>query len=182
MVTQRPRTKFTYEDYRHTPEDMRCEVLDGELIMAPAPRIAHQRTQRRVGRPIDIFVEEHGLGEVFYSPTDVVLSDTDIVQPDLLFVSQERAHIITEDNIWGAPDMVIEILSPSTAGRDRTIKRILYARHGVKEYWQVDTDAKTIAVLMLGDDDYEVASVYGEGQILTSPVLQGFALNLGEVF
>ena len=81
-------------------------------------------------------------------PFDVVLSDTDVVQPDLLFVSNERANIITDENIQGAPDLVVEILSPSTAERDQTFKRSLYAKHGVKEYWLVDTDAKTVTVLL----------------------------------
>ena len=182
MATQRTHLKFTYEDYKHTPDDERYELLNGELIMAPAPRIAHQLAGGRLGSRLLIFVEANGLGWVLFAPTDVALSDTDVVQPDLMFVSNERAHIITEDNIRGAPDIVIEILSPSTAGRDRTVKRALYAKHGAKEYWQVDTDAKAIAVLLLGADGYELAGIYGEGQTLTSPTLPGFALDLVEVF
>ena len=110
MATQRSRIKFTYEDYRHTSEDKRYELLDGELIMVPAPRIAHQRSSRKIQTPLDTFVTENDLGEVFDAPCDVVLSDTDVVQPDLLFVSKERSHIINEDNIRGAPDLVIEVL------------------------------------------------------------------------
>ena len=182
MATQRTHLKFTYEDYKHTPDDKRYELLNGALIMAPAPRIAHQLAGGRLGSRLLIFVEANGLGWVLFAPTDVVLTDTDVVQPDLMFISNERAHIITEDNIRGAPDLVIEILSPSTAGRDRTVKRALYAKHGAKEYWQVDTDAKTIAVLLLGADGYELAGIYGAGQTLTSPTLPGFALDLAEVF
>ena len=182
MVTQRSRIKFTYEDYKHTPEDKRYELLDGELIMAPAPRIVHQRTSREIGTPLDIFVTEDGLGEVFYAPCDVVLSQTDVVQPDLLFVSNERSHIITEDNIRGAPDLVIEILSPSTAQRDRTLKRTLYALHRVPEYWQADTDAKFVLVLTLDNGEYKVAGIYGEGQTLVSPLLPGFALEIDRIF
>ena len=164
MATQRSQIKFTYEDYRHTPDDKRYELLDGELIMAPAPRTAHQRTSRKIGNSLDTFVTENNLGEVFIAPYDVVLSNTDVVQPDLLFVSKERSYIVNEDNIRGAPDLVIEILSPSTAQRDRTLKRTLYALHGVPEYWQADTDAKIAMVLTLDNGEYKVAGIYGEGR------------------
>jgi len=182
MATQKAQIKFTYEDYKHTPEDKRYQLIDGELILAAAPRRAHQRTEMRITLRLGNYVEENDLGEVYSSPFDVVLSNTDVVQPDLLFVSAERLHIINDDNIRGAPDLVVEILSPSTAGLDRTVKRTLYAKHGVKEYWQVDTDAKTIMVLLLGGDGYELTGIYGEGQTLTSPTLEGFSLNLAEIF
>ena len=182
MATQAAHIKFTYEDYKHTPEDTRYELIDGELILAAAPRRAHQRTEIKLATRLDTFVDENDLGEVYSAPFDVVLSDTDVVQPDLLFVSKERLHIINDDNIRGAPDLVVEILSPSTAGRDRTIKRTLYAKHGVKEYWQVNTDAKSVTVLTLGNGGFELANIYGEGQTLTSPTLEGFTLSLDEIF
>ena len=183
MVTSNPKLKFTYEDYRHTSDDTRYELIHGELIlMAPSPRTAHQLTQGRLGSRLLFFVETNALGWVFFAPFDVALSDTDVVQPDLMFISNERAHIITQDNIRGAPDLVIEILSPSTAARDRTVKRNLYAKHAVKEYWQVDTDAKTVAVLLLSGGDYELMGIYGDGQTLTSPTLEGFTLNLRDIF
>ena len=183
MVTSDPKIKFTYEDYRHTSDDTRYELIHGELIlMAPSPREAHQRTEMQLATKLNIFVEDNDLGRVYSAPFDVALSDTDVVQPDLMFISNERAHIITQDNIRGAPDLVIEILSPSTAARDRTVKRNLYAKHAVKEYWQVDTDAKTIAVLLLSGGDYELMGIYGDGQTLTSPTLEGFTLNLHDIF
>ena len=182
MATQRRVVKFTYEDYKHTPEDKRYELLDGELIMVPAPKVTHQRGSRKIGTPLNIFVEENDLGEVFYAPTDVVLSNTDVVQPDILFVSKERSYIITEDNIRGAPDLVVEVLSPSTAQRDRTLKRTLYALHGVPEYWQADTDAKNVLVLTLVNGEYKVAGIYGEGQTLVSPLLPGFSLEIDRIF
>lgn len=182
MVTQRARIKFTYEDYRHTPEDKRYELIDGELILAASLRRVHQRTEIRLGNRIYTFVEAYDLGEVYTAPFDVVLSDTDVVQPDLLFVSKERLHIIDDDNVRGAPDLVIEILSPSTAGRDRTVKRTLYAKHGVKEYWLVDTDARNITVMSLGEQGYKIMGIYGEGHTLTSPTLDSFTLNLNEIF
>lgn len=182
MATQRRVVKFTYEDYKHTPEDKRYELLDGDLIMVPAPRTAHQRSSRDIGLPLVTFVDENDLGEVFLAPCDVVLSETDVVQPDILFVSKERSYIITEDNIRGAPDLVIEVLSPSTAQRDRTLKRTLYALHGVPEYWQADTDAKNVAVLTLVNGEYKIAGIYGEGQALVSPLLPGFALEIDRIF
>ena len=184
MVTiTKLRTKLTYEDYLNTPDDERYELINGELIMAPSPRWAHQYADMEIGSILHTFVKRHNLGVVCSAPFDVVLSDTDVVQPDLLFVSRERLHIITADNIQGAPDLAVEILSPSTSARDRGYKRDLYAKHGVKEYWQVDTDAKRITVLSLNaDGDYDVVAVYGVGQTLTSPLLPGFALNLNDIF
>ncbi len=182
MVTTRTRRKFTYEDYRNTPDDVRYELLDGELVMSPSPKEIHQRIDKDIGTPLDIFVKAGRLGRTYSAPFDVIFSDTEVVQPDIIFVSNERLHIITEDNIRGAPDLIIEILSPSTAGRDRTFKRTLYERHGVNEYWMVDTDARNITVLILGENGYELVAIYGEGQTLTSPTLPGFSLNLDDIF
>ena len=182
MIGEKPRSKLRYADYLTTPEDKRYELLNGVLIATPAPNEAHQRTQAELGYHLMAFVKAKSLGRIYYSSTDVVLSDIDVVQPDLLFVSTERTHIITPDNIHGAPDLVVEILSPSTAERDRGYKRALYAQHGVKEYWVVGTDAGVITVLLLGDDGYEVVDTFGEGDTLTSPTLAGFSLKVDEIF
>ncbi len=183
LVPAKSALKFTYEDYRHTPEDHRYELIDGELIMAPAPRLPHQRVARKLGSRLIQFVEDNDLGEVFFAPSDVLLSNTDVVQPDILFVSNEREHLLLGgDNVRGGPDLVVEILSPSTAGRDRTVKRTLYARHGVREYWLVDPDAGTVMVLLLSDDHFEVSGTYGEGETATSPILEGFSVSLDEIF
>ena len=181
MVSVKIKNKFTYEDYKNAPDDRRYELLDGELILVPAPNMFHQTTSKKLFWKLQP-VEERGLGWVFYAPTDVKFTNTDTVQPDMVFVSSERSHIITEDNIRGAPDLVIEILSPSTAARDRTFKRALYERHGVNEYWMVDNDARNITVLLLGESGYELAGIYGEGQTLTSPTLSGFSLDLDDIF
>ncbi|MDE0313154.1 MAG: Uma2 family endonuclease, partial [Caldilineaceae bacterium] len=103
------------------------------------------------------------------------------VQPDLLFISNERAEIITHDNVRGAPDLVVEILSPTTADRDRTIKLDMYTTHGVKEYWMVDPDSRTVIVLLRGESRFEVSGIYGEDQILCSPTLEGFTVALWEI-
>jgi Uma2 family endonuclease len=175
-------TKFTYEDYLKTSDDERYELLDGELIIMPAPSIAHQHVAMKLGTRLDTFVEEGNLGVVFSAPTDVVLSETDVVQPDLLFISLERAHTIMPANIQGAPDLIVEIRSDSTAERDETLKRILYAQHDVKEYWLVDPEDMTIIVLCLGEGGYAEAATYTVGQTLTSPALEGFSVNLDEIF
>ncbi len=182
MVTAKPAIKRTYADYCLTPDNERYELLDGELIVAPAPNSAHQRVDAKLGWRLAQFVEQWGLGQVFFAPYDVVLSETDVVQPDLLFISNERAYIITPANARGAPDLVVEILSPSTAERDRTFKRALYARYGVREYWLVDLDARTVTVLLLGTSEFEEVACYGAGQTLTSPTLTGFTVNLDDIF
>ena len=182
MTTQTAKAKYTYEDYMRTPDDTRYELLDGELILSPSARTAHQRTSGNIYYSLRTFVEENKLGEVFHAPYDVVLDDFNVVQPDILFVSSERSHIITDLNIQGAPDLVIEILSPSTARRDRTQKRALYERRGVPEYWLASADAKSVQVLTLQDGEYRVAGIYTAGQTVVSPLLQGFSLNIDDIF
>ena len=183
MATAQPVLKFTYEDYRTTPEDKRYELLDGDLLMTPAPNLKHQRVQVRLGSRLERFVEERALGELFFAPCDVVLSDHDVVQPDLLFVSREREHLLSgDDAVRGAPDLVVEILSPTTADRDRGYKHALYARHGVAEYWLVDPADETIAIHRLRDGALVVAHTFGRGQTLRSPLLAGFELDVDAVF
>ena len=179
---RKQRVKLTYADYANAPDDARYELLDGELIMAPAPNRLHQDSLLDLGVDLKLLMRSTGMGEVFVAPFDVILSDTDVVQPDIMFVSNERAHIITDANIRGAPDLVVEILSPSTAERDRTFKRDLYARHGVKEYWMVDTELRRIYQLMLDADEFRLAGVFGMGDTLVSPTLNGYALNVSDVF
>ena len=170
--------KHTYADYLETSDDERYELLHGELVMAPAPREIHQYFLINLIIAIGAFVKKHKLGKVYSAPFDVVLSDENVVQPDLLFVSTARQHIITPDNIQGAPDLVVEILSPSTAERDRVVKSDLYAQHGVHEYWIVDPDARTITVFLLNGGAFEEVDTYSEGETLTSPMLAGFTFKL----
>ena len=181
MAIPNPTVKFTYEDYLNAPEDKRYELLDGELVPIPTPGERHQSISILLGSKLVQFAYENSLGRVYHAPFDVVLSDVDVIQPDLLFVSNERCHIITPANIQGAPDLVVEILSLSTAERE-TFKRALYANHGVNEYWMVDPTAKDITVLLLGERGYEVVDTYGEGATLTSPTLQGFRVHIATYF
>ena len=182
MTVPNPHVKFTYVDYVNAPEDKRYELLDGDLVVTPAPGERHQGVSVLLASRLFQFVTENRLGRVYAAPFDVVLSNTDVVQPDLLFVSNERAEIVTAANVQGAPDLVVEILSPSTADRDLTFKRSLYARYGVSEYWIVDTDAGIVTVLLLREGEFEVVGEYGAGDTLTSPTLRGFELNVDDVF
>ena len=121
------------------------------------------------------------LPEIIYAPFDVHLGEN-VVQPDILFVSKKRSYVITEEEIKGAPDLVIEILSPATAERDRTYKKVLYARYGVSEYWIVDPGKKTIEVLTLKKEGYKTFRLYKKTDTLTSPLLLGLNIKLTEVF
>jgi Uma2 family endonuclease len=182
-----PGIKFTYEDYKSLPfsETRRYELLGGDLIMVPSPSFGHQRISWELEYRLSQYVREHQLGIVLDAPLDVVFgegSEREVAQPDILFISNERWEIIQDDEIRGAPDLIIEILSPSTADYDRHYKRTLYARHGVKEYWLVDPDSQTIEVLTLGKRGYRRAELYTRDQTLRSPLLPGFEIQLAEIF
>ena len=174
--------RLTYQDYARTPEGEIWELIDGEKFMPPSPSAAHQGVAVELTSLLHGFVKGRSLGRVYVAPFDVVLSDVDVVQPDLLFVSKGREHIITPANVRGAPDLVIEIRSPSTSSRDWTIKRGLYARYGVNEYWVVDPDERKIWVLLLGDDGFDEVGSYGIGDVLTSPTLEGLTIGLDDIF
>jgi len=175
------RVKFTYEDYKTLPAEKRYELLEGELVMVPSPKEYHQRISGKLEFLLRAFVQDHALGVVYDAPFDVVLSEETVVQPEIIFISKERLDIITEDNVRGAPDLVIEILSEATAERDRIAKRLLYAKYGVKEYWLVDPQTKSIEVLQLGERGFDLVGIFWEGQKMRSPLL-GMELEPAEVF
>lgn len=183
MVGNTTAAKFTYEDYRKTPDDERWELLNGELVRRATTNTAHQRVIGNLLTCLTAFVSQSNLGEVLLAPCDVVLSDENVVQPDLLFVSNERRHIITRDNVRGAPDLVVEVLSPGSVIRDWREKMDAYAVHGVREYWIVDPDAKRAWVMSRTETGgFDEAGNYGVGDALKSVVLDGFNLSLEEVF
>ena len=179
--------KFTYEDYKSLPvsETKRYELLGGELVLVPSPTEYHQRVSGNLVFILRKFVREREAGRIYYAPLDVVLGegdDREVVQPDIFFISKERAEVIAEEEIRGAPDLVIEIISPGTEDRDRHYKKTLYARYGVNEYWIVDPKAKTVEVYTLGERGFELAGIYKATEVLTSPLLPGLKVNLKEVF
>ena len=178
----RTKVKFTYEDYEQLPQDKRYELMEGEFYMVPSPGWSHQTVLKKFFRILDDYITSRKLGELCFAPLDVVLSGEDVVQPDILFISKERSHIITEKNIQGAPDLIIEILSPATAGRDKGLKRKLYAKYGVKEYWIADPENKRVEVMTLGEKGFETMQVYQAGDSLSSTLLKEFSLNLEEIF
>jgi Uma2 family endonuclease len=182
MIRPKPWIKFTVKDYMSIPEGKRYQLLDGEMILAPSPNINHQRILSRHWRALEDFVAANWVGEAFLAPCDVILSDHDVAQPDILFVSNARSEIVTEPNIQGAPDLVVEILSPGTATYDREYKQALYSLHGVREYWLVDPDAETVQVLAEGRQGLLLHATHRRDESLTSPLLPGLAIDLDPVF
>ena len=172
-------TRLTYDDFCLLPEDgKRREIIDGELFVTPAPLTAHQRAIMRLSVHLWQFVDEQGLGEVFAAPFDVVFSDFDVVEPDLLYISKARGSVLTSKNVQGAPDLVVEVLSESTARVDRSIKLKLYGRFGVEEYWIVDVEGPSAEIYRRGSEGLELAARLTANEALTSPLFPGFSLFL----
>lgn len=184
LVTRRKSSvRFTYEDYLQFPDDgKRFEIIDGELFMSPSPLTKHQQTLLDLAYGIESHLKKVRSGKLFVAPVDVVFSETDVVQPDILFVSNSRTSIITEKNITGAPDFIIEILSPSNSIMDLKRKRSLYERSGVKEYWIVDPGKETIQKLILQDQVYVEAGLYKKGDVIASDVVNEFSVDIIKVF
>ncbi len=174
--------KFTYEDYALLPEDRRYEVIDGEVFVTPSPTLRHQLVKMRLVRLLEDFVWQSGSGTVVDAPFDVTLSRHDIVQPDILFVSRKREALLGERYADGAPDLVVEVLSPSTETRDRVAKAKRYATFGVREMWLVDPAANTIEVLVNSEDGFRREALYGEADTVRSAVLAGLEFPAAPVF
>ena len=179
MVTK---AKYTYEDYLNTPEGEWYELIDGELILLPTPNTAHQEARGNLGTNMYMYAKDGELGRVFFVPFDIVFSESDVVQPDMLFVSKARDRIITRDNVKGAPELLVEITSPFSVKRDWNDKRELYARHGVIEYWIADPVHKIVSVMLLRDGVLELAGTYAEGDTVVSSALEGFSVEISAIF
>jgi Uma2 family endonuclease len=166
-----PRVRLTYEDYAALPDDgRRYEIHDGELSVTPAPGTRHQRISGTLYARLRAHVEATGLGEVLYAPVDVILANTSIVQPDLIYIASAQASRVSARGIEGAPTLAVEILSPSTGLIDRSTKLQLYARHGVPYYWIVDADARAIEAYDLADGAYRlVARAAGDTPVSLPP-------------
>lgn len=172
---------FTYDDYAKMPEDRRYELVEGELVEMSAPDLVHQLVVGEIYNAIRKFVRARRLGIVLVSPVDVVLNPHNTLQPDVVFISKKRRKILTEPNVQGAPDLAVEVTSAGTRLRDRRVKPKLYEKFGVKEFWLVDRDAKTIVVHALRGKRYQKKQ-YGPGDALRSTVLPGFKLAVAPVF
>jgi Uma2 family endonuclease len=178
----RPRT-VTYQDYLNLPEDgNRYEVMNGELIMVPAPNTIHQDVSANVEYELKKFIEKHKVGKIYHAPIDVVLSETNVVQPDILFIAKQRFHIITEKNISGAPDLIIEILSPSTGYYDLIEKKEIYEKYGVQEYWIIDPKKKRVETYNNIKSKFKLNQRLEKKGILKSQILDEFEISLENIF
>ncbi len=176
-------TEFTYEDLQHIPPDRnRYETVDGELLVTPAPNTLHQTVVGNLFAELRQHVRKHRLGRVFVAPFDVVFTTSTVLQPDVIFVSQLRLRIIGEKNLSGPPDLVVEVLSESTARLDREIKLKQYALHGVPECWLLEPDGKTVEIFRLRDGQYELAARLGWGESITSPLFPGPSLPVSSLW
>jgi Uma2 family endonuclease len=194
-----PRLKLTYDDYLLFPDDgKRHELIDGEHYVTPSPNLRHQAISGRLHLLIGTWLRDHppsrpagamvgkpgSQGGIYYAPLDVILSRFDVVEPDLLYVSNERAAEILGEYVTGAPDLVIEIGSPSTRQRDETIKRRLYERAGVTEYWVVDPDIDVIRIYRRSGEQFDrpIELAAEADDVLTTRLLPGLEIPLAQVF
>ncbi len=174
---------LTYDDLQSLPEDgCRYEILEGELTVTPAPTTAHQRISRNLEFVLHAHVMAGDLGEVFDAPIDVVFDRGTVMQPDLVFVSQARLGIVRERCIDGAPDLVIEILSPGTERRDRGAKQQIYERYGVTHYWRVDPASQSLTELVLREGAYVLRGAHGSGEDFRSLLFPELAIDLALAF
>ena len=177
--------KFTYEDFLNFPDDgKRHEIIDGAHYVTPSPNTKHQMVCTNLTAMLWTYLKNHPLGVVFVAPFDVVFSDFSVVEPDLLYISRERGGILTDKHVRGAPDLVVEILSPGTRETDEVTKRKLYERFGVREYWIVDPELETIKVYRRVEAAFPRMAELGadSGDALTTPLLPEFSIPLLDVF
>jgi Uma2 family endonuclease len=176
--------RLTYDDLDVIPQDRkgdRHELIDGELVVTPSPIPWHQIVSANIEYALSQWVRGNYLGMVLYAPTDVRFTPDNVLIPDIIFIRQDRLHIIGPKTIDAAPDLVVEILSPGTRRRDLETKRALYARFGVPEYWLVDPKARTVTVLALSGARFQTVPPAEAGTIV-SRVLPGLTLTLDDVF
>jgi Uma2 family endonuclease len=176
-----PFRRWTYEEYYRLDDDQRYEIIDGQLLMAPAPDTLHQDWSRELFLLIHDHVKKNKLGKVFFAPVDVVLDSENTVQPDIVFIATANLGIVQKRAIFGTPDLAVELISPSTIRRDRYDKKRLYARFALKEYWIGDPANQTLEVLKFQRGDYELHSRAERKGKLTSLVLPGFNFDLVDI-
>lgn len=173
---------FSYEHLAQMPDDgKRYEILEGDLIVSPSPKTRHQRAALNLAAFLRR-AEQAGYGQAFIAPLDVVFDPQNVPQPDVFFVRQARLSIVTEDNVQGAPDVIVEILSDSTRKRDLGAKLRLYARYRVTHYWIVDTDDETIQPYVLTEAGYRQEPLLRGGQTLTCPLFPGISTDVADIF
>ena len=174
---------LTYEDYVLLPNDgKRYEILKGELTVTLAPSTKHQTASVNLLVLLSQYIKERDLGKLFHAPIDLILESTSVLQPDLLFVSKARQSIITERAVEGAPDLVIEILSPATSRTDRITKAQIYARHRVPAYWIVDPELEVVEIYLLEVDGYRLSSTLQGKTPNFAPPFQELEVAAAELF
>ncbi|MBI2890161.1 MAG: Uma2 family endonuclease [Nitrospirae bacterium] len=173
--------RFNYRDYCLMPEGKRYELIGGRLYVTPSPYTVHQGVSREILNLLYRQLHEPGIAVVFTAPVDVYLTDEDVIQPDLLAIAKNRAGIVEDKYVRGAPDLVVEIISQTHPERDRVIKKKLYHLNGVKEYWIVDPDARSIEVLDWRQGGWEHRGTYTQGEV-TSSVFPALVVPLDRVF
>lgn len=182
MAIRRP-IRFTADDIWDTPDDgKRYEVIDGALFVTPPPNWGHQRGLNKIGTRVSHHVYTHDLGEVVQAPIGVVLDEENGVEPDLVYVPKARLHIITERGLVGAPDLVVEVLSPRTRSRDLGIKLRRYAAAGVPHYWTLDPRTRTLTARHLGDDGYQETGTYRPGDIFRPDLVPGLDIPIDDLW
>ncbi|MBI4634927.1 MAG: Uma2 family endonuclease, partial [Candidatus Rokubacteria bacterium] len=170
------RVLLTYREYAALPDDgRRYEIHDGDLSVTPAPGLAHQKISQRLFDVLFHHVQARGLGEIYYAPVDVILSDRSVVQPDIVFVENSRRGVLGPRGIEGAPTLAVEIMSPSSTLTDRATKHQLYARHGVPYYWIVDPEARAVEAYGLGPGGYTLALRATGPEPVSPPPFEGLA-------
>jgi Uma2 family endonuclease len=184
MAIRLKRSGLTYQDYLQLPDDgQRYEIIDGELYVSPAPNTKHQRVAGRLFRVLADHSDSAELGEVFIAPYDLKLGDPSIVQPDILYISWERHDIVTRLNAQGAPDLVIEIISPSSTRMDLEIKRDLYARHGIPHYWVAHPEQEWLRAYALGaDGQYELVTEGHGDMTFSAPLFPNLTIPLAKLW
>lgn len=174
---------WTYNDYAALPSDgKRYEIVEGVLYMSPSPNIIHQRIAGRIFRYLATYIEDAGLGLVLDAPTDVELSPIDVLQPDVLVVLNAGLEKVQELKVVGAPDLVVEVASPSTSTQDRNKKYRVYAKAGVMEYWIVDPGTQTVEVLVLEAGEYRSLGIFRGQATLPSQVVPNLPVRVEQFF
>lgn len=174
--------RFTARDLWRMPDDgNRYEIIDGEVFVTPAPYISHQEVLGNLYDIVRRHVRTHRLGLVLFAPVGVVLEPLSGVEPDLIFVSAARKAVLQSKGVFGAPDLAVEILSPSTAARDRGRKKVLYARTGVAQYWMIDPRKGTLIALHLDGDAYAIEAKVGPRGTFKPTLFPGLAIRMRDV-
>jgi Uma2 family endonuclease len=181
MARQLARPRKTVDDYMALDDEVRAELIDGELFGTPPPQFLHQKVVLSLAIRLVEFVRRSAGGEVVIAPMAVHLPSGDVVEPDVIWLSPANLHMIRRW-IYGAPDLLVEVVSPSHPERDRIVKKALYARNGVREYWLVDPADRCLEVFRLEDRSFVPAGYLTAGKTLVSPALPGFALAMDDLF